>query len=160
MESVTTAYSLAKITAGWEDKPFVLHGSPARYFQTRSPALFRAEVQSGLIISLFSPFSRKKAPIETKVDKFLLKKLSIQNHTTQKKWELYSPNAWTRVLESLSWNLCNKILKEDGKMNPLTMYNTYLLVKLSENDIWVRRKSYCIARWSLPLFQNKIVGFG
>lgn len=45
-------------------------------------------------------------------------------------------------------------------MNPLTMYNTYLLVKPSENDIWVRRKSFCIARWSLPLFQNKIVGFG
>ena len=38
-------------------------------------------------------------------------------------------------------------------MNPLTMYNTSLLVKPSENDIWVRRRSR-------PLFQNKIVGFG
>lgn len=45
-------------------------------------------------------------------------------------------------------------------MNPLTMYNTSLLVKPSENDIWVRRKSFCIARRSRPLFQNKIVGFG
>lgn len=45
-------------------------------------------------------------------------------------------------------------------MNPLTMYNTSLLVKPSENDIWVRRKSFCIERRSRPLFQNKIVGFG
>ena len=62
MESVTTAYSLAKITAGWEDKSFVVHGSPARYFQTRSPALVRAEVQSGLIIfTIQSIWSQKGA---------------------------------------------------------------------------------------------------